>query len=266
MSAVTAENTAPGLTSGPGIPMSRLVSVELRKLFNTRSGFWLVVSIGIVAAIATLSVVAFVPDEGLNYLTFMSAIGYPLGILLPIVAVLSVTSEWSQRTGLVTFTMEPRRSRSMVAKALAAIVVGIPASIAVLAIGALGNVVGTALNGIEPTWNIGSFDMAAITLGFVIQMLNGFAFAVLIRNSAGAVVVWVLYAAVLPFITNPLAFYQDWFRDIQPWIDFTAAQGPLFSAAAISGEEWAQMATSGSIWLLLPLVVGVSTLLRAEVK
>ena len=40
-------------TSREGVPFARLVKVELRKMFNTRSGFWLMASILIVAALAT---------------------------------------------------------------------------------------------------------------------------------------------------------------------------------------------------------------------
>ena len=35
------------------IPMSRVIGVELRKMFDTRSGFWLMASIGILAVLAT---------------------------------------------------------------------------------------------------------------------------------------------------------------------------------------------------------------------
>ena len=45
--AATAARTRP--THAP-IPMSRIVGVELRKMFDTRSGFWLMMSVGIIAA------------------------------------------------------------------------------------------------------------------------------------------------------------------------------------------------------------------------
>ena len=35
------------------IPFNRLLSVELRKMFDTRSGFWLMASIAIASVIAT---------------------------------------------------------------------------------------------------------------------------------------------------------------------------------------------------------------------
>ena len=36
-------------TARPGVPLGRLVKVELRKMFDTRSGFWLMMSIVILA-------------------------------------------------------------------------------------------------------------------------------------------------------------------------------------------------------------------------
>ncbi|MBA3783474.1 MAG: ABC transporter permease, partial [Nocardioides sp.] len=35
------------------MPFSRIAGVELRKMFDTRSGFWLLMSIGILALLAS---------------------------------------------------------------------------------------------------------------------------------------------------------------------------------------------------------------------
>src|SRR3712207_8360666 len=51
------------------------------------------------------------------------AIGVPMTVILPIIAVLSVTSEWSQRSGLATFTLVPHRGRVLLAKAMAVVLV-----------------------------------------------------------------------------------------------------------------------------------------------
>ena len=53
-------------TARPGVPLSRIVKVELRKMFDTRSGFWLMASIAILAALATIGVILFVPDENIT--------------------------------------------------------------------------------------------------------------------------------------------------------------------------------------------------------
>ena len=54
--------------------------------------------------------------------TFAALFGATIGvasIFLPIVGLLLVTSEWSQRTALTTFTLVPERGRVVAAKLLA---------------------------------------------------------------------------------------------------------------------------------------------------
>ncbi len=80
-------------------------------MFDTRSGFWLIASIGITGLIATIATIAFAPDEDLTYYNFAKAVGFPITVILPMVALLSITSEWSQRSGLTTFTYVPSRRR-----------------------------------------------------------------------------------------------------------------------------------------------------------
>ena len=49
----------------------------------------------------------------------------PMAILLPVLGIMSATQEWSQRTGLTTFTLEPRRGRVVTAKVVAAALLGL---------------------------------------------------------------------------------------------------------------------------------------------
>src|SRR5690349_16905787 len=107
------------------IPMSRIVAVELRKMFDTRSGFWLMIGMGVSALLATAAVVLWAPDSSITYDSFGAAIGIPMTLLLPVMAILSVTSEWSQRSGLTTFTLVPRRGRVILAKVVVSVAVGV---------------------------------------------------------------------------------------------------------------------------------------------
>jgi hypothetical protein len=75
------------------IPLSRIVTVELRKSFDTRSGWWLLAGIGIAALLTTGAVIAWAPASEFSYSQFTLAIGVPMTIILPIIAVLSVTAE-----------------------------------------------------------------------------------------------------------------------------------------------------------------------------
>ena len=104
-----------------------------------------------------------------------------------------------------------------------------------------------------------------IGLSFILALLLGFALGALFRNTPAAIVGYFVYGFIVPTIFGILAAFQEWFRDLQPWIDFNFAQTPLFEGNT-SGEEWAQLGTSGLIWFVLPLTAGVLLILRSEVK
>ncbi len=248
------------------IPTSRIIAVELRKSFDTRSGFWLLASVGILATLATAATILFAPDNEITYEAFGTAIGVPMAIILPVIAILSVTSEWSQRTGLTSFTLVPHRGRVVGAKLTVAVGVGIVSMLLAFGIGALGNLLGAAIVGVDPVWNIQAADFAGLILFQIINMLIGFMLGVLFRNSAGAIVGYFVYSFVLGTLTEVLSATQDWFERIQPWIDFNYTQGSLTEMSAMTGENWAQFAITGLVWLVLPLAVGLRAVLRSEVK
>lgn len=252
-------------TNKPGVPLGRLVKVELRKMFDTRSGFWLMMSIGILATLATLSVIVFAPDSVISYGSFGTAVGVPMAILLPVIAILSVTGEWSQRTGLITFTLVPHRGQVIWAKLIASVLVGVVSMFLAFGIGAVGNVVGAAVNGIDAQWNTTFTQMLYIVLANILGLLIGFMLGVLIRNSAGAIVGYFVYSFVIPTIFGILAALQEWFKDLQPWVDFNFASTPLFEGQ-VSGEQWAQLGVSSLPWLIIPLAFGIWAVLRSEVK
>ncbi len=247
------------------IPLSRVISVELRKMFDTRSGFWLMASIAIAGILATAAVIIFAPDDELKYTTFATAIGFPMSIILPMVSVLSVTSEWSQRSGLTTFTLVPHRSRVVLAKAIATIGVGVVSVLLALAIGVVGNLVGSALAGVDTTWDSNATELALIVLANVLGMLIGFMLGVLIRNSPGAIVGYFVFSLVLPTLAEVLAANTSWFKDTRPWVDFNYAQSALFNGD-VTGEQWSQLGVTSLIWLVAPLTLGVWLMLRSEVK
>jgi ABC-2 type transport system permease protein len=247
------------------IPSSRLVSVELRKMFDTRSGFWLMTSIAIAAVLATGAVILFAPDDELKYSTFATAIGFPMAVILPMIAILSVTSEWSQRSGLTSFTLVPQRHRVVLAKAIATVGVGVVSVLLAMAIGVLGNIVGSTLAGAPVTWDSSLTELLYIVLANTLGLLTGFMLGVLIRNSPGAIVSYFVYSLILPTLSQILAENTKWFHDVQPWVDFNFAQGALFNGN-LTGDQWAHLGVTGLIWLVLPLTVGVAMVLRSEVK
>jgi ABC-2 type transport system permease protein len=247
------------------IPMRRIIAVELRKSFDTRSGFWLLASVGILAVVATAATILFAPDDAITYDSFGAAIGVPMAVILPMIAILSITSEWSQRTGLTTFTMVPSRSRVVLAKLLDTVLVGIASILLALAVGALGNVVGSQLAGVPTTWDMTVSEVLYILAGNALGLLMGFTLGVLFRNSAAAIVGYFVYAMVLPTLSALLAGAQDWYADAQRWVDFQFNQTGLFDGG-FDAKDWASLAVTGTIWLLVPLAFGLWRVLRSEVK
>ena len=104
---------------------ARLTGVELRKMVDTRAGFWLQVAI----AALTLTVVTlfciFAETRDQTLQEMIAVALTPALILLPIVGILLVSSEWSQRTALITFTLVPHRSRVLTTKLAAGVVLGL---------------------------------------------------------------------------------------------------------------------------------------------
>lgn len=247
------------------IPMTRIVGVELRKMFDTRSGFWLMMSIVIAAVLATTATILFAPNDELTQESFAAAIGFPMAVILPMVAILSVTSEWTQRSGLTTFTLVPNRARVIGAKVLATLAVAVGSMALALAVGALGNILGSTIAGVDTTWDVSVTEFLLIVLGNALGMLVGFMLGVVIRNSPGAIVGYFVISFVLPTLFMVLANAQEWFEDVWPWVDFNYAQGSLFSGS-VSAEEWANLGVTGLIWLIIPMAVGLRMVMRSEVK
>jgi hypothetical protein len=83
------------------------------------------------------------------------------------VAILSVTSEWSQRSALTTFTLVPSRGRVIAAKAAVTLAIAIASMFVAGVGGAVGNLVGTTIAGVDATWNISLTEFGMIVLGNV---------------------------------------------------------------------------------------------------
>jgi ABC-2 type transport system permease protein len=260
MSATTYETPTLDVSGTPRIPLTGLTRVELRKLVDTRASRWLLIAIGLITA-AAIGIFFFAADQSdrvlLNFIGFAAT---PQAFLLPVLGILLITSEWSQRTALVTFTLMPVRGRVLLAKVIAALIAGLLAIAVAMGVAALATVAG----GAENAWvDIGVDDFAKFGLLQVTGVLQGLAFGLLFLNSAAAIVSFF----VLPTVFSIVANVWDTLRDAAPWVDLATAQTPLFEGGAnLSGEQWWQVVVTTLIWVVLPFAVGLVRVLRAEVK
>jgi ABC-type transport system involved in multi-copper enzyme maturation permease subunit len=265
MTAITLDRSQAAPPHVHNVPLSRVVGVELRKMFDTRAGFWLMASILIAAMISTVATIMFAPQSDLTHYTFSKAIGFPMTVILPIIAILAITGEWSQRTGLTTFTLVPNRKRVILAKVVASVLVGAASMLVALVLGVAGNVVGPTVTGTDRVWDVSLVHGIDIILASLISLLMGTMLGILFRSSPVALVAYFVTSSLLPAVFGVLAASQQGFRDLQRWVDLNYAQSFLFEGT-LSGMQWARLAVATTLWLVLPALLGLRLVMRSEVK
>ncbi len=240
------------------VPFARLVRVEVRKMADTRAGMWLLIIMGALAGVVPVLFLIFAPDSEKSFVNLVTATGAVQGNLLPVLGILLVTSEWSQRTAMVTFSLTPLRSRVVWAKVAAALFFGLVVIVLVFAFAALL----TAIGGAPDAWTGAGRGMFYFLLLQEAGTLLGLAFGLVLLNSAAAIVLYFVVPGVFSIIFNVVPAL----RSSGPWLDYGTATQPMAGGEALSGEQWAHLATSSALWIALPFVLGLWRVLRAEVK
>jgi len=236
-------------------PLPRLTAVELRKMVDTRAGFCLLVLVGLSALALVILVLAVGETADQTLESFFSGCIQVISVLLPIVGLLLVTSEWSQRTALTTFTLVPQRERVVGAKFLAGCLLAVVAVLICLAVAAGGNVIAGG------SW---SFELAHLGNGVlyeVFSMLGALALGLLLMHSALAIVTYF----VLPTVVGILVEVVPALREPSEWFDPAKTSTPL-AENTMAGDDWAKLGVTAAIWIGVPLVLGLLRLHRHEMK
>jgi ABC-type transport system involved in multi-copper enzyme maturation permease subunit len=247
--------TATGTRSRPRL--GRLVAVELRKMVDTRAGFWLQVAmVGLTVVVVVVRLLVGEPSDH----TFQSVLNaglQPAAILLPVLGILLVTSEWSQRTALITFTLVPTRSRVLGAKLMACFALAVPTLAMVVALVAAGVLV--ASPGVDGTWTDAAPLIGQSAVNLTAGMVAGVALgAILLAPAPAIVLLFALPVSWWAVVSLPT------FADIGPWVDYVRALGQM-TEGVLSATQWAQTGTSLVVWMVLPLVIGVWRITRRDV-
>ncbi|GLY21793.1 hypothetical protein Misp04_15250 [Micromonospora sp. NBRC 101691] len=264
MSADTLANPAPvnerSTTAERRPSLLRLTGVELRKLADTRAGLWLLIVIGLAAAAIVTVQLFVVPAEEQTFRPFFESTLLPVGILLPVLGILSVTSEWSQRTALTTFALVPARHRVVFAKLAAVVVAALLSVAASIAVAAVGTLVAD-LTGGAGTWSVPGALLWHAVVFQVANVLIGIAFGLLLGNTPLAIVLYF----VLPTVWSVLGGMIKALRTPAEWLDTAVTMTPLLSPE-MTGGQWARLGTSLLLWMVAPLVVGLVRTMRREVS
>jgi ABC-2 type transport system permease protein len=237
---------------------ARLVAVELRKMVDTRAGFWLqILTLLLMGGLVAISV-AFGEDVDSRFQDMFWSALWPASMLLPIMGILLVTSEWSQRTSLITFALVPRRARVIAAKFGAGLALAIAAVAVSLAMAVVGTLV--AAPGVDGTWSLPPEMLGQAAVYVSAAMVMGFAFGMVLLVPAPAI---VLYFG-LPLVWASLASISA-LQGVGRWLDSTESLAPM-AEHPMNAAEWAHVGTTMALWVGLPLLVGLWRIARKEVQ
>jgi hypothetical protein len=255
LAAPTRVDTA-GVHARPGL--GRLVAVELRKMVNTRAGFWL--QVAMVALTVVVVTVRLLVGDASDH-TFQHALDaglQPSAILLPVLGILLLTSEWSHRTGLITFTLVPVRSRTLTAKLIASLLLAVAmlgVSVAIVTFGVL-----VSSPGVDGTWSDAAPLIGQSAVNLMTGMLVGLGFGATLMVAAPAIVLIFALPTALMAVVSLSAF-----SELGPWVDRARAMGQL-TEGVYSATQWAHVGTTLAIWMVLPLLIGARRITRREIS
>jgi ABC-type transport system involved in multi-copper enzyme maturation permease subunit len=262
MSAATVSTSV--RVGGPaGSPVHRpsfatLTRVELRKTVDTRAGR---VLLGLTLALSTFVLgylVARGEAGGLSYGGWVRDAIFPVVLLLPVLGVMAMASEWTQRTVLTTFTATPRRARVLAAKLVASVLLGMAAVVVVDMLAAVALATRAAILGHAASWTGLGSAVGGSMVSAGLALLMGAALGALLMQTAVAIVAYFVAPNVVLLAVASLA------SDKVEWVDVNLAFQRL-SSFDLSGHV-GQTLTPLVLWIGLPLVLGILRSLRRNVS
>jgi ABC-2 type transport system permease protein len=238
--------------------LRRLVLVELRKSTDTRAGRWLLGLIAVVATAAVVLALVLSDAKDQTFGDFVFAAQLPMALLLPVLGILSMTSEWSQRTALTTFALVPDRPRVLVAKlaglaSLASLLVA--ASVLAASIATL-----IAMLGDGGHWGSVPEVIARVVLFECLVVFAGAGFGLALLNPPAAIVGFF----ILPTLLTALVSISSALKKPVNWLDFVGNTTHLLGDD-LTGVIWGKIVVSVAVWGVLPFLIGSLRIRRADI-
>jgi ABC-type transport system involved in multi-copper enzyme maturation permease subunit len=256
MSADAIAMPAAGRDTRPGL--FRLTKVELRKMVDTRSGFWLLFGVVGLTVVAVLITALFAHEDQRTFRHILSNGLQPAGILLPVIGILVVSSEWSQRTGLNSFALVPARPRLLAAKYLAGILLALAATAVGLVVAVFGAAI--ASTDVQHVWSLPIGLLLQDVVYVVTAMVIGIGFGAALQTSAPAIVLYFVLPIAFAAIGSIHAL-----SGVVDWINTAEALEPL-TTEVMSGHQWAQGLVALALWIGLPLAIGLWRLTQRDLS
>ncbi len=255
---MTTTVTTPADVTYPSAGLGRLTRIELRKSVDTRAGRWLLITLAIVAVGLALLAALTGAAKDHTFQDMASGVEGVISLLLPVVGILLVTSEWSQRTALQTFALVPRRNRVVAAKLLAGCALAVAVAVVGLVLSVLATIVASHPAG--GSWHLAAQVALGSVLVQVVSLLMGMAFGLLLLNTAVAIVV----NFVVPLAWAALSTAISALHGLQPWLDSTQPSTYLLEGD-LTARHWAELGVTTLVWVVALLAAGLVRLRRQEI-
>jgi ABC-type transport system involved in multi-copper enzyme maturation permease subunit len=190
-----------------------------------------------------------------TYASYLRVAALGLTILLPVVAILMLTGEWSQRSVMTTFTQEPRRLRVLNAKLAVAMVLSGGAAVFGGAVTAAGlGLAAASGRALEANLTVGA--IIGYLLFVLVNVLAGVALGALLQSSATAIAACFALPAAVAVLGATSKLVSD-------WIDMNTTWNWMLA------NDWAghelQISFSIAFWVAVPLAAGVVRTIRRDV-
>jgi ABC-type transport system involved in multi-copper enzyme maturation permease subunit len=178
-----------------------------------------------------------------------------LTTLLPVVAILMFTGEWSQRSVMTTFTQEPRRVRVLNAKLAAALVLGAVGAVFGAAVAAAGvGLAATSGRALDADLSVGA--VISYLLFVLLNVVAAAALGALLQNSAAAIAASFALPAAFAVLGAASTLVSE-------WVDTSSAWNWVLE------NDWGghlpQISFSLAFWVVVPLAAGFVRTVRRDV-
>jgi ABC-type transport system involved in multi-copper enzyme maturation permease subunit len=242
----------------PGLrptPFPRLVRAEWAKATDTRAARWLLALVALSTIGMMLAPVLAPTSIDQTYTSYLRTAAIALSILLPVVAILLFTGEWSQRSVFTTFTQEPRRIRVVNAKLAVSLLMGGGAAIFGGVVTAAGLGLASASGRVLDA-NLTAGAVIGYLLFVLLNVFAGVALGALLQSSATAIAASFALPAAFALLGAASKLVAEWIDMSKPfnWV---------------LENEWGghvpQISVSVLFWVAVPLAAGVVRTLRRDV-
>lgn len=248
---------APAASPGdrPISPLTRL-HIELRKLVDTRAGATLV-AVTVLTAVADVLLRVLAEGPGTTAVDVASSGAGSSTYLLPILGIVATAGEWRDGTAPTTYTLDPRRSAVLAAKAGALLVVTALVTVLIGVSTLTASAVGGTPAGDPVAFATGLGDVG---LTLAVYALLGIALGAALRDAALAFVVLLLGPLLVPHALGLMRATAP----LVPYIDLTGHT--LHRQTGSAPEQPLAAAVALLLWVVLPLAVGFVRNARSDVS